>query len=183
MRIHRLWTVVALSLLSGCTGGAKPDSGTASSGTTSEAAHEHDHPSEGPHHGALIELGDEEYHAELVHDASSVTVYILDASAQKPQAVSAEVSINAMHDGKPEQFQLTASPEPSDPAGKASRYVSTDAELAAHIDDHASAAKLSVAIDGTPYRGDLVHDHDHEGHNHEGHDHEGHDHEHDEPAH
>ena len=28
----------------------------------------HAHPSEGPHHGDLIELGNEEYHAEILHD-------------------------------------------------------------------------------------------------------------------
>ena len=30
--------------------------------------HDHGHASEGPHHGHLIELGEEEYHAELTHD-------------------------------------------------------------------------------------------------------------------
>ena len=48
-------------------------------------AHPHDdhaHPSEGPHHGSLIELGNEDYHGELVHDhaTGSVTIYLLDSA-------------------------------------------------------------------------------------------------------
>ncbi len=43
----------------------------------------HSHPTEGPHHGTLIELGKEEYHAELVHDDKMVTIYILDSAAKK----------------------------------------------------------------------------------------------------
>ncbi len=65
----------------------------------------HDHPAEGPHHGSLIELGNEEYHAELVHDAENVTVYILDSSASTATPIEApELTINLMHDGKPAQF-------------------------------------------------------------------------------
>ena len=57
------------------------------------AAHEHDHghahPSEGPHHGALIELGKEDYHAEIVHDekTDTVTIYILVTSKPLCQAL------------------------------------------------------------------------------------------------
>ncbi len=61
----------------------------------------HDHSSEGPHHGTLVELGKEEYHAEVVHAGDVVTVYILDARAEKAVPIEAtEVTINVLHDGK-----------------------------------------------------------------------------------
>ncbi|WP_345685263.1 hypothetical protein [Novipirellula caenicola] len=132
----------------------------------------HAHPSEGPHHGSLVELGNEEFHAEIVHDAKSVTVYILDSSATKAVPIDAtDVTINLVHDGSPEQFKLTANPDAGDLDGTSSRFTLANAELVGHIDDEASAPKLSVTINGTPYRGEIKHDHDHEGHDHAGHAH------------
>ena len=126
----------------------------------------HNHPSEGPHHGTLVELGKEEFHAELVHDDKSVSIYILDGKAKTAVPIDAsEVVINLLHDGKPEQFKLAAVPETSDPSGKSSRFVAEDPELASHMDDHAAAPKLSVTINGKSYRGVITHDHEH-GHAH-----------------
>lgn len=126
----------------------------------------HAHPTEGPHHGTLVELGKEEYHAEVVHTKDAVTVYILDNHAEKAVSIDAtEVTINVVHEGKPEQFKLAASPDAGDEAGKASRFTIADAELAAHIDDSAAAPKLSLSIAGKPYRGEIKHDHD--GHDHD----------------
>ncbi len=128
------------------------------------------HASEGPHHGTLVELGNEEFHAEVVHDDTSVTIYVLDAAATKAVAIeAAEVIINLMHDGVPEQFKLAANPDNGDPSGRSSRFMLTDAELVGHIDDEAAAPKLMMTIDGTPYRGEIKHEHD--GHDHSGHDH------------
>ena len=122
----------------------------------------HEHPSEGPHHGSLIELGKEEFHAELVHDEKSVTIYVLDNAATNSVPVdSSEVVINVLHDGKPEQFKLAAAPEESDPSGKSSRFVANDPELASHLDDEAAAPKLSITINGKSYRGTITHDQDH----------------------
>lgn len=125
------------------------------------------HPSEGPHHGSLVELGNEEYHAEIVHDADSVSVYILDGAATEAVPIeSPELTINLIHDGTPEQFKLTAAPEDGEPEGKSSRFMLKDADLVAHLDDEAAAPKLVVTINGAPYRADIAHDHDHEGHDH-----------------
>lgn len=132
----------------------------------------HDHPSEGPHHGTLVELGNEEYHAEVIHDEQSVTIYILDASATKSIAIDAtELTINLTHDGSPQQFKLAASPDEGDADGKSSRFTLADAELVAHLDDDAAAPKLMVTIDGTAFRGEIKHDHEHAGHDHAGHNH------------
>lgn len=127
----------------------------------------HEHASEGPHHGTLVELGKEEYHAEVVHTKDSVTVYILDSSAKAAVPIDApEVTINVVHEGKPEQFKLAASPDAGDAGGKSSRFTITDAELAAHIDDSAAAPKLSLTIGGKPYRGEIKHDHEGHAHDH-----------------
>ena len=123
----------------------------------------HAHPSEGPHHGSLIELGNEEYHAELVHDDSSVTIYVLDSSATKAVPIEAsDLSINLVRDGKPAQFKLAAAPEADDPAGKSSRFTSEDPALATDLDREDAAPKLIAMISGKSYRGEIAHDHDHE---------------------
>lgn len=132
----------------------------------------HDHPSEGPHHGGLIELGNEEYHAELVHDdaAGTVTIYLLDSSAKNAVPIDeADLLINLSHDGNAEQFKLAAAPDVSDPPGLSSRFTSTDAELAEDLDHEGAEAQLVVTISGKQFRGKIAHDHDeadHEGHDH-----------------
>lgn len=127
----------------------------------------HAHPSHGPHGGELIELGNEEYHAELIHDDASVTIFILNGAATAVVPIEAtEIRVNLKHDGTPEQFALTASPDDDDPAGRSSRFVSSDAELAGHLDEEAAEPQLVLTIDGVSYRGNLEHSHDH-GHSHD----------------
>jgi hypothetical protein len=131
----------------------------------------HEHASEGPHHGTLVEFGGEQYHGEVVHgDDGTVTVYILDGSAATVAIDAAEVTINVSHEGQPEQFVLAASPDTGDPEGKSSRFVSSDAELGTHLDEEGATAKLAVTIDGTPYSGAIEHHHDH-GEGEHGHEH------------
>jgi hypothetical protein len=146
------------------------NSGTPPAGGDAPAGDEHNHPTEGPHHGGLVELGNEEYHAEVVHDdaAGTVTVYILDSSAKSAVPVDApEVTINVTHDGQPEQFKLPAAPDSGDPQGKSSRFSITHKELIEHLDEAGATAKLTLTIDGKPYNGLIEHDHEHEaGHKH-----------------
>jgi len=127
----------------------------------------HNHPTEGPHHGDLVELGNEEFHAEVVHDEQSVTIYVLNAAADTQVPIEAtEVTINTTHDGSPEQFKLAASPDVNDPPGKSSRFVSNGPDLAGHIDEEGAEHRLVLTINGKSYRGEIAHDHDHEGHDH-----------------
>ena len=155
--------VVVLSI-AGCTRQTQttgPESSPSSPTVDVHAGHAH--PSEGPHHGDLIELGNDEFHAELVHDDQSVTIYILNGAADKQVPIEATViMINAKYDGQPKQFQLGASPDQNDPVGKSSRFVSNDADLAGHIDEDGAEHKLVLTIDGKSYRGELAHDHNHE---------------------
>ncbi|MFN9139074.1 MAG: hypothetical protein ACK5YE_24790, partial [Planctomyces sp.] len=63
--------LLILLLLSGCSRSQRDSADDAG----------HDHAAEGPHHGMLMEMGDGELHAELVHGRDWATVYILDATA------------------------------------------------------------------------------------------------------
>lgn len=172
---------LALAMISGC-GNSTPETKTsAASGNTvaghddhdnhdghdhdNHDGHDHGHPSEGPHHGSLIELGGEEYHAEFVHDedAGTVTIYILDGAAKEAVAIDApEIAINLKHGGKGEQFKLAATPDDGDPQGKSSRFVSTDKELGEDLEHEDADASLVLKINGKSYRGAISHDHDHD---------------------
>jgi hypothetical protein len=120
------------------------------------------HPTKGPHGGGLIELGNEEYHAEMIHDdaAGTVTFYVLDGSATKQVPIDAtEVVVNLKHDGKPEQFKIPAASDTTDPAGKSSRFVSKDKELAEDLDAKNNDAELVLTIGTKQFRGKLKHEH------------------------
>ena len=155
--------------LAGCSEpGSIPSSSTGGShvvtdGPPESGAHdEHAHPSEGPHHGDLVELGNEDFHAEVVHgEGGSVSVYILDSAAKAAVPIDAtELTINITHDGNAEQFKLLADRDASDPEGKSSHFSLKDEELAKDLDDHDAAAKLVVVINGKSYSGKIEHDHD-----------------------
>ena len=155
--------------LAGCSeSGSDPSSATGGSPVVTEGlpdAGEHDehaHLNEGPHHGDLVELGNEDFHAEVVHgEGGSVSVYILDSAAKAAVPIDAmELTINITHDGHAEQFKLLADRDASDPEGKASHFSLKDEELAKDLDDHDAAAKLVVMIDGKSYSGKIEHDHD-----------------------
>lgn len=132
-------------------------------------SHDHDHPSTGPHKGSLIELGDEEYHAELLHDdaAHKVTIYLLDSKATgKATSSEAKIALNFVVDGKPQQFMLPAAPQADDAAGAASKFELVDEALCTALDAPKNAGKLNVTIGGKQYTGALAGDaHDH-GHKH-----------------
>ena len=154
-----------LSLAVGCTNqpANAPTADKAGSPAVEADAHAHDHPSVGPHDGSLVELGNHEYHIEVTHDATSVTLYVLDGHAKQVVPIdTSEVTINLMQAGAPKQFTLPANPDSSDPAGESSRFTLADADLVALLDDHDAAPSVSLTIDGTPYTGKIEHDHDHD---------------------
>lgn len=163
---------VAVLTLAGCQDAVEPtgDGGAPVSDLPPPTMDDHDdhgghnHPSEGPHHGDLVELGNEEYHGEVVHndDAGILEIYILDGSAIKQVAIDAtELTINISHEGQPEQFTLTAKPDEGDEVGKSSRFVSDDKELMEHLDEEGTNPRMVVKINGKSYRGEITHSHDH----------------------
>ncbi len=137
----------------------------------------HEHPTEGPHGGHLIELGNEEYHAELLHDENThtVTIHLLDGPAKQTVAVPLpEITLQLFRDGQFVKYALKAAQGPGNPAGAASRFEIADAALCdalCHEDE--IRARLQVTINGKPFTGTIEHtshgDHDHEGHDHSDH--------------
>lgn len=93
------------------------------------AGHDHDHAAEGPHHGSLIELGKEEFHAELVIDAKAhaLRVYLLGPDA-KADATTAAAELSIAVEGGP---TLTLKPAAGSAEGKHSTFELVD-EKAVH---------------------------------------------------
>jgi hypothetical protein len=134
-----------------------------------EHGEEHDHPSEGPHGGQILEFGSADYHAELVDDDASagVTIYILDSGATAAAPVATEeLVINVRKDGSAKQYRLKANPDAGDTEGKSSRFTADDPAL--HEDLHsAKEARLVMKVEGKSYNAAIdAHSHDHEGHDH-----------------
>ena len=161
--------VTSALILSGC----GDISSTGSTGTVATPPpavddHAHAHPSEGPHHGDLVELGNEEYHAEIVHgDGGEVTIYVLDSAASKAVPIDAtEVVINMTHEGEAEQFKLPATPDAGDPEGTSSRFRLKDEHLAEDLDAEGAVAKLVLTINSKQYTGKIEHDHEEHDHAH-----------------
>lgn len=170
------YSLFALSLINaGCGSNppSKPAPDKVAKGNHDEHEHkkrdghaEHAHPEEGPHHGHLIELGNEEYHAELTHDDAThtVSVYLLDSAGKVAVPVEEpELARNLVVGGKPTQFKLAASPQEGDPAGQASRFVLTDEAAHEALETDKTTGRLNVTINGKAYSGKVEH-HAHDEH-------------------
>jgi predicted small lipoprotein YifL len=99
MNRHTLAVLAGVAaLLAGCGKDAK--------GPEPKPPEEHSHPPP-PHGGELLELGNDEYHLELIHDhdGGHVTVYVLGKDVKTPVPVEAPV-VNL--EKGPVQFTLTA---------------------------------------------------------------------------
>lgn len=128
------------------------------------AADEHEH-EKGPHKGSLVELGDEEFHAEVVHDdkEETVTIYLLGSDAKTAVTTDAkELVINAKVKGKGVQLKLKPAPQKSDKQGTTSRFSLKSKELIEILDEPSSNPVLRIAINGKTYNGKIEHDHDHD---------------------
>jgi hypothetical protein len=146
-------------------------------GGESGHAHEHEgdehaHGDMGPHDGHIVELGTEEYHAELVHDDAThkTGVYILGSDAKTAKPVEAKlVTINVLADGQTSQYQLPAVLQVGDEAGKASYFELVDEALCKIVCGESEAknvqARLSLDIGGKPFGGVIetdAHEHEHD---------------------
>lgn len=163
-----------LTVVLGCVCGCASESQIEEDATsTAKPAAVHAHASVGPHGGSLIELGNETYHGEILHDDSQVTIYVLNGSADQQVAIAAaEIAINGSSDGSPMQFSLAATPDEGDPTNRSSRFVGSDSGLVAMLDAENAKAQLVVSIEGKSYRGAIAHRHDHDGNSHDEHAHD-----------
>jgi hypothetical protein len=155
-----LLLVISVVGFGGCGG---KDSG----GAKMEADHEHAHSHEGVHGGHIIELGDENYHAELVHDDAThkVGVYLLDGTAKAAAPIDTpSITINCCGVGdNPNQYTLVPTPQAGDPAGQASYFELVSEELVDGLDAEGGVARLNIVIAGKPFVGEIdLHGHEHD---------------------
>lgn len=157
--------VVGMGLAVACVAGGV--AAVAAQPSVQKSGHAHAHPTEGPHHGTLIELGKEDYHAELVHDdaANTVTIYILDGAAKDAVPIDAkQLTLNLLVGGKPQQFQLAASPQPADPEGRCSAFGCTSEPMCKALDAKGTTGRVNVEVSGKRFVGKLgghTHHHPH----------------------
>jgi len=158
------FAVAALLVMFGC----EPPAQSTSTGTAHDHGHDHghhDHADEGPNGGHLIELGDEQYHAEWLHDDDSgkVEVIILDGTAKQEVPVAADVVTITVDVEGDQHYAL----EPTNAEnGLASRFeiVAPDLVTALKLGDGVEVT-LDIEIDGTPFSSTIEHL-DHDGHDH-----------------
>lgn len=130
--------------------------------------HAHGHPDEGPNGGHLIELGNEEYHGEWLHDDESgrLTLFILDGSAKEMFPISARtVTIEKKIGDKTETYELAAAG--AEEGAKSAKFEIVDKPLIEALKTAGKGvdAVLVVDIEGKNFRGAIEH-HEHGHHHH-----------------
>ena len=138
---------------------------------TAPPEHAHVH---GPNGGHIVELGEEEFHAEVAMDTSrKLTVYLLDEAvkAAKPVA-NGTLQIVTKVDGHDVTLDLVAVPLDSEKDGQSSRFeLSADKVPGAIMDIEGLTGDLSLKFGDKTLKTSLTEEHDHD-HGHD-HDHEG----------
>ena len=159
MRRISLVAMLAMGLLGGALGcdGAKSDYKKADDLKKAPAVHDdHAHGEKGPHGGSIVELGKEEFHAEIVldHDAHTLRVFVLAKDAKTAHPTSATEVVVAI-EGK-DAVTLKAAPQEGDGEGKSSRFELVDEKLVdAILDAKFLHGDLRIAIGDKPFSGHI----------------------------
>ena len=164
--------MLGLSGLAGCGGDKGGDYRTfdKAKDTAADAEHGHAHTHEhghehGPHKGDLIELGEEEFHAEVVFDEESdkVTLYLLGADAKTAVPIEAkELSLEMPGKDGPVTHALAAAPQDGDGEGKSSRFeIKSEDLIEAFHHDPKTVGKFKVTLGGKEFTGEIKHSHEH----------------------
>jgi len=88
-----------------------------------------EHPTHGPHKGAIAEWGDQdEYHVEFTvdHAKKEATVYILGKDVKTAKPIKAKEITLTLKLSPPVTLKLAAAPEQADPPDTSSRFVGKD---------------------------------------------------------
>lgn len=129
--------------------------------------HGHDEHAHGPHGGELIELGKEEFHAELIVDdkTHSLKVFLLGPDA-KTAATTDAPELSIVPEGATTAWVLK--PAEGQPEGMVSEFVLVDEKVVHDLLDAGFLhGDLKIKIGGTPFNAGLDihfhgdHDHDH----------------------
>ena len=162
---------VAASLgLAGCTpsepAGRPFDAGDNVTNTTPEAPH----PEHGPNGGHIVELGEEEFHAEVAVDKDrKLIVWLLDESMKAAKPVeNGTVQILTKVDAKDVMLDLVAAPLEGETDGKCSRFeLAADKLPGAVMDIEGLTGELMLKVGDKKLQNSLTGGHEgHEGHAH-----------------
>jgi hypothetical protein len=152
---------VCLAFAAGCNSGSQAYHDVPKGARVKDQPHQHE---EGPHGGHLVELGEEEYHAEVVFDpkTAKVTVYLLDSTAKKPAPIDAkEIKVELTMGGQPKSLSAKAVADKGDPTNKSSRFeVADNSDIKANIKDEEDLkGSVTAPIGAKTYTGKIVHEH------------------------
>ena len=147
----------------GC--GSKPDEDYKKF-TPSEAkplAEDHGHGQKGPNGGEIVELGDEDFHAEVVlnEKKGELSIYILGSDAKTAKPIEAtELVLSFKHGDKSEDFKLLATKQEGDAEGQASLFFTADPKLLDELHEHAEdGAALTFTVGEKKLAGVIKHSH------------------------
>lgn len=153
---------LALLLMTGCS--SSSDTGNQKATEPADPHAGHDHSSLGPHGGHILELGNEDYHAEWRFDNNSgkVTIYLLDAAVKKAVTTTAtSISVQVTEGDNVRDYELPAINQSEDDPPTTSEFESDDssAELGVFLKGvgHGIDATLKVTIGDKEYTGAFGH--------------------------
>ena len=112
----------------------------------------------GPHKGAIVEWGEEEYHLELVTDMNTgtATIYVYggeeDLKKGTAKAIDAKTLTMSLKTKPPVSMKFEAKPTKDDPAGKASVFV---AKHEVFGKDMKLEGTVSGKVGAKPYSGEF----------------------------
>ena len=134
----------------------------------SEVGHEdhsdHGHGAHGPNGGEIVEVGNEEFHAEVVVDEAThrIDVFVLGSDAKTAKPIDAtEISLSFKHGDEVEDFKLAAAALDGESEGQSSKFTLTSEELFEELHEHSEGATLSFSAGGESLSGTVTHSHDH----------------------
>lgn len=169
---------IGLALFVGCT--SKDDTRTfdaKDSEASTEAEHDHGHAAHGPNGGHLLEVGEEQYHVEVVfdNDGRTLTAFILGPDAKTAFPIEGEMIDFDLEVGdKEHEIPLAAKPLEGEKEGKSSRFVAEGKAIPDSIKAESDLnGHFHLDIGEDHFHVDLEHG-DHDGHDHG--DHKDHDH-------
>jgi hypothetical protein len=116
----------------------------------------HIHYGAGPHGGSLLELGGDDYHAELVldHDAHAVRIFLLKSDVKTPLPTKTPEVLLTLDNG--EKRLLNTVPLQGETDGEASCFELADDEFFHQLVERGFLhGDLSIQIDGGPFEAHL----------------------------
>ncbi len=162
-----LWVLSATVMfgLSGCGGDQKGELRTFDKvkDAAPEAEHGHKGHEHGPHDGELVELGNEEFHAEVAFDEENhkIVLYILGPDAKANVAIEAqELTLEIPGKDSPTAHLMAAAPQEGDGEGKSSRFeIKSQEVFNTFHDDPKTVGKVKLTIAGKEFTAEVKHVH------------------------